>query len=279
MGKSIGELRKACQTKTHETPKSEILPRKFSIYITKLLLHTKITANQVTVINLGVALVAFMFFVLGHAWSFFVGGLLLQFCSVLDCVDGEIARYRGTSSITGLYLDRLNHSITLPLAFMSISFGLYNRFNDFRVFIFGFSATISLSLITLVVFNMYASVLDVYLESKEKEVSHETSKSASKEVGIPSLQEHFTSFSSTLYNVIDFMLPGSSLGWIWLLLLTSLIDTVVPTMVIGSFVFNSSYLYLILYGALLPFGWLGLSFYIVKNRSPEKLHRSLFFQS
>jgi phosphatidylglycerophosphate synthase len=44
-------------------------------------------------------------------WLNIVGALLLLLQEVLDCVDGEIARWTKKSSLKGLYLDRVGHVI------------------------------------------------------------------------------------------------------------------------------------------------------------------------
>ena len=45
--------------------------------------------------------------------------LLIQLYLLFDCSDGELARWRKTSSVTGIFLDRLAHNVTeaaLPIA-------------------------------------------------------------------------------------------------------------------------------------------------------------------
>jgi phosphatidylglycerophosphate synthase len=41
-----------------------------------------------------------------------LGALLIQLYLLLDCVDGELARYRKQTSITGVYLDRVGHYLS-----------------------------------------------------------------------------------------------------------------------------------------------------------------------
>ena len=45
--------------------------------------------------------------------------MLIQLQLLLDCSDGEVARWRGQRSPTGVYLDRIGHWLTeaaLPIA-------------------------------------------------------------------------------------------------------------------------------------------------------------------
>jgi len=116
--------------------------------VTKLFLKTSITANQVTLIDhivgvIGCVLLSFDY------WLPILGGVLLQLWILLDLVDGEVARYRRTSSLRGKHFDRLGHNIVEPLAFVSLSFHAYNKFRDVNFFVIGFLVSISLLVIEI----------------------------------------------------------------------------------------------------------------------------------
>lgn len=81
---------------------SRHLNRKISRPITRLLAPTGITPNQVTFISFLIALLASAAFALG---SNVLGGLLAQFSSIVDGVDGEIARLKGLASPFGAFYD------------------------------------------------------------------------------------------------------------------------------------------------------------------------------
>lgn len=76
--------------------------RRLSRRITRLLLHTPVTANQVSLLSFVVASAGAGLLARG-AWAY--GGLLVQVSSVLDGCDGEIARARLESSPKGGVLD------------------------------------------------------------------------------------------------------------------------------------------------------------------------------
>lgn len=95
-----------------------------SIYITRLLLPTRITPNHITVIGFLVGL-AGCFFVLQWAWHFKLIGIGFLYLNVLlDKVDGEIARYKKIYSLKGIYLDYTNHFLIPPLFLLTLTFGL-----------------------------------------------------------------------------------------------------------------------------------------------------------
>jgi phosphatidylglycerophosphate synthase len=105
---------------------TRILSRPVSRLMTRLLINTKVTPNQITLFS----------FILGlaSAWSFFMGGYgmgvmgagLLLFSIWVDGVDGEIARIKFMESAFGAKLDILCDNIVHIAVFFSIGMGLYH---------------------------------------------------------------------------------------------------------------------------------------------------------
>jgi hypothetical protein len=84
---------------------STFVLRRISWRFTGLAERIGLTPNQVTLISFGLGLVAAGFLAVGsRPWSV-AGALLLQFCLIVDCVDGELARYRRRFSRFGAWLD------------------------------------------------------------------------------------------------------------------------------------------------------------------------------
>jgi phosphatidylglycerophosphate synthase len=85
--------------------------RDVSPYLTRVLLRAGCTANQVTGLMIAAAVAA----ALAVGWSSVLGAVLavlaVQLQMLLDCCDGEVARWRGTSSPRGVYLDRIGHYV------------------------------------------------------------------------------------------------------------------------------------------------------------------------
>ena len=66
----------------------------------------------------------------GSRWGFVVGVLLTHLAFWLDHVDGQVARWRGTAGLDGVYLDYLmHHAATLGLGF-GLGYGLAIRSGD-----------------------------------------------------------------------------------------------------------------------------------------------------
>ncbi|GAB3156676.1 CDP-alcohol phosphatidyltransferase family protein [Microbispora hainanensis] len=112
---SVAELRAVAQPQTTMDRRSGehwaglLYMRRLSIYATWLLAKTPISPNQVTglMILCGVASGAVL--ALPGFWAALGAALLIQVYLLLDCSDGELARWTGRTSITGVYLDRVGH--------------------------------------------------------------------------------------------------------------------------------------------------------------------------
>jgi len=81
---------------------SRVLNRRVSLRITKLFARTSITPNQVTFLSFLISAASAIFFAMVHP---FYGGLLAQLSSILDGVDGEIARLKFLKSNYGGLFD------------------------------------------------------------------------------------------------------------------------------------------------------------------------------
>jgi phosphatidylglycerophosphate synthase len=86
--------------------------RRLSPYVTRMLLPTRVTANAVTWGTLVAGLAAAFLVSLPGVLPAAGAVLLIQLQMLLDCSDGEIARWRNQFSSTGVYLDRLSHYVT-----------------------------------------------------------------------------------------------------------------------------------------------------------------------
>ncbi len=81
---------------------SKHLNRKISEPMARLFAKTKVTPNQMTWAAFGIALLSFISFIFGQN---IIGGLLVQLSSIVDGVDGSLARLKGMTSTFGGFLD------------------------------------------------------------------------------------------------------------------------------------------------------------------------------
>jgi len=92
--------------------------------------NTRITPNQVTFLATLVAFAAAaLFVVLPGWWGAIVAALVFELSFILDCVDGQLARVRKTSSVIGHHLDFLMDEIKAFFVYGAVTVRLW-RFAD-----------------------------------------------------------------------------------------------------------------------------------------------------
>ncbi len=144
---SIAELRKICQeTRDDVLYQSNWFDRnakrRISIYITKPLLLLGLSANQATLVDLLIGLAAGAFLTSANPRHWLIGIALFYLFFVFDCVDGEIARYRKSSSAEGSYLDGGLGILMWPYILACMTFGIQSALQSNIVFAVGFLAAI-----------------------------------------------------------------------------------------------------------------------------------------
>lgn len=168
MVESLRELNKLCQKPDYKTKGNwyvRTILRDAALPVTWLLLHTRITANQVTLISLAVSFAGMIFLATLGTGAFLVGVVLLQFWYYLDHVDGQIARYRGTACLTGRFLDFLTHHIVHTALFFAMGFYGYVATGSALFIVGGGAAALS-----ILVFNVMHDVkYKTFFEKLEKE--------------------------------------------------------------------------------------------------------------
>jgi phosphatidylglycerophosphate synthase len=125
---SIAQIREISQPQeirgrqTSEHWLNEVYLRKLSPYQTRMLLKLGFSANGVTYLMIATGFAAGLALLIPGL----TGGLLAAFFGqlqmLLDCSDGEVARWRQTSSPTGVFLDKIGHY--LAESFIPIALGI-----------------------------------------------------------------------------------------------------------------------------------------------------------
>lgn len=122
---SIAELRAVTQPpavtgrRNSEHWTGDLYQRRLSPYVTRLLLGTAVTANGVTVLMIVTGAGAGAALLVPGLLGAVLAALLGQLQMLWDCCDGEVARWRATSSPAGFFLDKVGHTVAeaaIPLA-------------------------------------------------------------------------------------------------------------------------------------------------------------------
>jgi phosphatidylglycerophosphate synthase len=114
------------QNKSFEGPVDALINWRFSMRITRLLARGSlaITPNQVTIVAILVGLTASVLASRGTYAMVAIAGVLLEINSILDSVDGELARLRFQYSKVGQWLDNLSDDIVDNAFIAMVGYGL-----------------------------------------------------------------------------------------------------------------------------------------------------------
>jgi phosphatidylglycerophosphate synthase len=86
--------------------------RKVSIYLTRAVLNTRVTPDGLTwAMGVCGGLAAIALSIPG-LWTAVAAAALIQLQLIVDCSDGELARWRDQTGASGVYIDRIGHYVT-----------------------------------------------------------------------------------------------------------------------------------------------------------------------
>lgn len=118
-----GRLRLKMANRANDGFFSVFVLRKFSKLFTWAAVRLRVSPNQITLISFAIGLLSAYEFSRGDYWSIFTGAILLQLSIIVDCVDGELARYTRKFSQLGAWLDAITDRIKEYLVFFGLAFG------------------------------------------------------------------------------------------------------------------------------------------------------------
>jgi phosphatidylglycerophosphate synthase len=98
--------------------------RPISTRISYLLMDTSVTPNQTTVVAFVIGLIGVVLIFMGGYVNTLVGTILLQVNSIVDGIDGELARVRHQNSDFGAYLDSVCDEILNSATMIGIGYNL-----------------------------------------------------------------------------------------------------------------------------------------------------------
>ncbi|MEK0353759.1 MAG: sugar phosphate nucleotidyltransferase [Nitrosopumilus sp.] len=128
--------------KDTDGPVSRILNRPISLRISKLLLKTGITPNQISVMSTVIGLVGASFFFSGEYFYLILGGILIHIHSIVDGCDGEVARLKLRQTKYGGWLDSVLDRYVDAAIIFGLAYGYWSMTGDMIIWIIGFSALI-----------------------------------------------------------------------------------------------------------------------------------------
>ncbi|MCW4011962.1 MAG: CDP-alcohol phosphatidyltransferase family protein [Candidatus Bathyarchaeota archaeon] len=112
--------------------------RSVSFLLTRLCIRLGVSANQATFSGIVLGVLGGGLFLFGYWWMNLAGIVLLYISLTLDQVDGELARYYGTVSLNGVYLDEIRHLLIYAVPIFCLAFPVAEKTNSPLHFVAGF---------------------------------------------------------------------------------------------------------------------------------------------
>ncbi|WBW98667.1 CDP-alcohol phosphatidyltransferase family protein [Oceanirhabdus sp. W0125-5] len=116
---------------------SYLISNRISPYISSIYISKKVLPNRITLHMIYSGIIGAIFFSLPNIYLKLIGAVFIHLWFILDCSDGEVARYTKTFSRYGKELDYMAHLIDHPLFGFSILMSLtqLGRYNTFYLVI------------------------------------------------------------------------------------------------------------------------------------------------
>ena len=196
---------------------------------------------------------------------FFMGALILELYYIIDAVDGQLARYKKLSSMTGGYFDYVSNYIVHPCVFFCIGLGLVRHSGDILPIVFAFSASVSVSLISIFSECKY----NVFVTAIKKASSVKIKKTVGEQKNAQKL-----SLLRYLFSLLHKLCTYPTMMNI--LVIVSVLNLFFPEMKIATFEFSLPYILVIFYGLCCPLVFFAKLAYVIKTRGVDKEFSEVF---
>lgn len=133
-----------------------------------------LTPNLITLFSFITSLASVVFIIIGGFINFIIAAVLIHLSHILDCMDGQMARYRGVSSKSGAYFDKLTDQVQVTLWFGAIGYAAYAQSQNVLPVFLAFAGVAFYSLRGYTKYvAIYTEMCDdkEYLEKASKKVS------------------------------------------------------------------------------------------------------------
>jgi phosphatidylglycerophosphate synthase len=207
---SWDEFRKICQKPRYKEEgnwMAKNITRDMALPITRVLVFFPITANHVTTLSILVILSSSYFLMKGDVAAILWGAFLFQLWYLLDHVDGQIARYTKTSSITGIFYDFISHHIVNLSILSGLGYGLFRVTGESQYLLAGYLAAVSITLFHAIYESEYKALFGFFQKSARETptgiqmIKIQTPKTSNRIAETHSLSRHIYSLLHKLCEV------------------------------------------------------------------------------
>lgn len=91
---------------------------------------TFITPNRLTILSFILTILTTALILSGTSKNLLFAGIILQLAYIIDCMDGQLARYRQTASRIGSFLDKLSDYIKFPIVLLGLTLGAQSHYGS-----------------------------------------------------------------------------------------------------------------------------------------------------
>jgi len=117
-----------------------------------------LTPNLITSFSLIIALLSAVLIIVGGQVNFYIAAGLINVSHILDCMDGQMARYRGTSSRIGNYYDKVTDLIQIFFWFSAIAYAAFLQTHNVIAIFLAFTGVSFYSL------RVYVKYVTIFIE-------------------------------------------------------------------------------------------------------------------
>ena len=131
----MGYKERKIQLKKTFKPREEWWSRVFATPIANLVLSgiadwSFITPNRLTILSFILTILTAVLILSGSSEDLFIAGIILQLAYIMDCMDGQLARYRQTASRIGSFLDKLSDYIKFPIVLVGLTIDAHYHYES-----------------------------------------------------------------------------------------------------------------------------------------------------
>jgi phosphatidylglycerophosphate synthase len=186
---------------------SRFVERRISLAISRRIIYTSLTPNQISIFSILLGLLSGLLFLTQHRTLHVTGAILLLISSIIDGCDGEIARLRYQESRLGSWMDFLGDNCVHMCVFFCIGMGLYRQGHGTVYLILGIIAVMgTLGSASMVFYR-------VFIHTKGRVVTFAT----------PVRLEEMERAGGDIRRRIDFADKISNRDFIWIILVFSIL--------------------------------------------------------
>lgn len=122
----MGYKKRKIQLEKTFKPREEWWSRVFATPVANLVLSgiadwSFITPNRLTILSFILTILTAVLILSGSSRNLVIAGIVLQLAYIIDCMDGQLARYRQTTSRLGSFSDKLSDYIKFPAVLLALT--------------------------------------------------------------------------------------------------------------------------------------------------------------